>query len=313
MRNRLCLLFLALTLLLPLVACQKQEPPIGGDPLSRDEIEGATLTDALGNKHFVERRARVVSCHAAFADCWLLAGGTLVGVTEDAADYGIATEGLIAVGTAHAVDRERLLAAAPDYVILSADVAAHLALAETLTALRIPFGLFRVDSFADYKALMTEFCAVTGRNDLFVQNVTVPETHIAEIKASVPSAAPKSVLLMRAHTNGIKAKRADNVAGLILQELGLRNIADDTPSLLEELSVEAIIQTDPDYIFVLTMGSEEGARAYLAANVESNPAFVGLSAVQNGKYHVLPKALFHYKPNEEWDESYAYLYEIIFA
>jgi iron complex transport system substrate-binding protein len=35
--------------------------------------------------------------------------------------------------------------------------------------------------------------------------------------------------------------------------------------------------------------------------------------VQNGRYTVLPKDLFHYKPNERWGESYAYLYEIIFA
>ncbi|MBE6595093.1 MAG: ABC transporter substrate-binding protein [Ruminococcaceae bacterium] len=312
MRKRLFLLLLALCLL-PLPACRGEEPPIGGAPPSQDRLEGAILTDALGNSHFVERGARVVSCHAAFADCWLLAGGTLVGVTEDAADYGLATEGLFIVGTAHAVDRERLLAASPDYVILSADVTAHLALSETLTALRIPHGLFRVDSFADYKTLMTGFCTVTGRSDLFAQNVTAPESHIAELKASIPSTAPKTVLLMRAHANSIKAKRADNVAGLILQELGLRNIADDVPSLLEELSAEAIIQADPDYIFVLTMGSEEGARAYLAANVESNPAFAGLSAVREGRYRVLPKALFHYKPNEKWDESYAYLYEIIFA
>jgi iron complex transport system permease protein len=93
------------------------------------------------------------------------------------------------------------------------------------------------------------------------------------------------------------------LAGQILKEMGLRNVADDAPSLLESLSVEHILQADPDYIFVLTMGSEEGALAYLQDYVENDPAFAGLSAVQNGRYTVLPKGLFHYKPNERWERA----------
>ena len=63
----------------------------------------------------------------------------------------------------------------------------------------------------------------------------------------------------------------------------------------------------PDYIFVSTMGSADAAKAYMLEAVESNPAWAELSAVKNGRYIFLPKELFHYKPLNRWDESYAYL------
>ena len=117
---------------------------------------------------------------------------------------------------------------------------------------------------------------------------------------------------MRAFSSGIKAKKDDNLAGQILNELGITNIADANPSLLEEMSVEHIIKEDPDFIFALTMGSEAAAATYLNENVESNPVWQDLKAVKNNNYILLPKDLFHYKPNNRWDESYEYLAKIIY-
>jgi len=34
--------------------------------------------------------------------------------------------------------------------------------------------------------------------------------------------------------------------------------------------------------------------------------------VKEGRYIVLPKDLFHYKPNNRWGESYQYLGEILY-
>lgn len=77
--------------------------------------------------------------------------------------------------------------------------------------------------------------------------------------------------------------------------------------------MEEIISADPDFIFVITMGSsQEKALEYMTESLESNPAWTGLSAVKNKKYIVLPKNLFHYKPNAKWGESYAYLAKILY-
>ena len=61
----------------------------------------------------------------------------------------------------------------------------------------------------------------------------------------------------------------------------MRNLADDYPSLLEELSMEEIIARDPDYIFVTIMGSStQKAMDALAESLQSNPAWEELSAVK---------------------------------
>ena len=216
------------------------------------------------------------------------------------------------VGSVKEIDLERLIRISPDYVILSADLTAHLGLEERLRQLGIPYGYFRVDTFADYSSLMARFCAVTGRDDLYAENVTRVGQSIENILKKVPRDSNRSVLLMRAYSSGVKAKTDDNLAGIILRELGLINIADESPSLLEEMSLEHIIRRDPDYIIVLTMGNEESALAFLRENFESNPAWSGLGAVKNGRFFVLPKELFHYKPNERWEESYEYLAKAVF-
>ena len=87
---------------------------------------------------------------------------------------------------------------------------------------------------------------------------------------------------------------------------------DKYPSMLEDLSLEQIINDDPEFIFVSFMGSEDAAKEYLQDNFEKSPSFASLSAVKNSNYILLPKDLFHYKPNNRWDESYEYLAKILY-
>ena len=303
MRRVFCF-FLVLFLIFCLCACSDSLPVNG---------EGVLVTDAEGNEAYLAPSARVVSCYGSFADCWLLAGGSLVGVTQDAVEEGIVSaDSATVVGTVKNVDLEQILALSPDYVILSADLAAHKKLEPALKAARVKYGYFRVDTFADYKALMTQFCAVNGREDLFLRNVTEVEARIGQILAKIPKNSEKTFLLCRVYSTGMKAKGADNLAGMILQEFGLHNIADGNPLLLEDLSAEQVVLADPDYIFSLSMGDEEAATAYLEWYVENNPAWASLTAVREGKSYLLPKDLFHYKPNERWDESYEYLAKILY-
>ena len=59
------------------------------------------------------------------------------------------------------------------------------------------------------------------------------------------------------------------------------------------------------------MGDEDEALRALENSLLKNPAWQSLSAVQQDHYFVLPKELFHYKPNARWAESYAYLAKLL--
>lgn len=272
------------------------------------------FTDALGYEVVLTSWERVVSLYGSFAETWVDAGGTLAGTTSDAVEERQLELGddVAIIGSVKQPSFEDVLALDPDFVILSADTAEHVALHEALAAAGIPHAYFRVDAFNDYLVMLRQFCDMTGREDLYEQNGLAIQRQIESVLAAVQGQATPTVLLIRAYSTGAKAKGDDNLAGVILRDLGADNLVTRHESMLEDLSMEEIIAADPDYIFITTMGDDAKALAYMADHFESNPAWAGLSAVQNGRYIILPKELFHYKPNARWGESYSLLAGYLF-
>lgn len=304
--KKLFLKLICVTLLVSICGCSFKS--------TSSSTNGTEITDALGNTAYITKDSRIAVCYGSFAHCLTLSGLSPVAVTSDAeTEHKLSfDEGTAVIGSVKQINLETLFAKKPDYVILSADLSAHLKLESSLKNAGIKYGYFRVDTFEDYKKFMKPLCDASGRDDLFEKNVTQPEENIKNILSKIPEKSNKNVLLLRAFGSGVKAKRQDNLAGQILSELGAQNIADRYPSLIEDLSAEQIVSHNPDYIFVLTMGSEEAAKAFLKNNFEQNKAFENLNAVKNGHYILLPKELFHYKPNNRWDEAYEYLAKILY-
>lgn len=272
-----------------------------------------TIVDSMGNSFVLADNPRVVSCYGSFADMWQLSGGKLIGVTKDTIEeHNLPLpQNIDIVGTVKEINLEKLVSLNPDYVILSKEVAAHLSIEESLKSMEIAYGYFQVDSFDDYKNIMKQFCRVNNRSDLFQKNVIDVETNFRSIISNVPRNSNPSFLVMRSFSTGIKVKN-DNLAVSMLKDLEAMDITDKTPSILKDFSLEKIIVEDPDFIFVLTMGDETAARDYLFKTIEDNPAWNELSAIKNNRLIILPKELFHYKPNNRWDESYAYLTKILY-
>ncbi|MCI9192133.1 MAG: ABC transporter substrate-binding protein [Acutalibacter muris] len=257
--------------------------------------------------------SRVVCLYGSYAEAWLLAGGELVGVTEDAVkERGLDVGEAQVIGTVKEPNAETIIALEPDLIIFSEDIAAQVDMVDVFTDAGIAVSGYRVDTFGDYSEMMREFCGITGHEELLSEYVEKPREQIesARDKYGFKEEGPR-VLLIRAFSSGIKAKTDDELAGAIMKDLGCNNIADDHPSMLEDLSLEEVISSDPDYIFVTTMGDEDAALSYLQGVIEENPAWEGLAAIKAGRFHVLPKDLFHYKPNHRWGESYEYLGKLL--
>lgn len=258
---------------------------------------------------------KVVSLYGSFSEAWLQAGGTLIGVTDDAVkERGLDVPDAQIIGTNKAPNLELILSLEPDWVILSADIAAQGPAMQVLQGAGIPCTAYRVDTWQDYAAMMDDFTQKTGRRDLFEQIIPPMEQEISRIIEAAKDEESPKVLLLRAYSSGAKAKGADHLAGVMLQDLGCTNLVDLHPSLLEELSLEAIVMEDPDWILVSVMGGdEEAALNALNETLGQNPAFQMLTAVREGRMQVLPRDLFHYKPNARWAESYGFLYEMLFG
>ena len=296
-----------------LAGCGKEDTTMESEA-AETAVQGVTFTDALGTEVQIESWDTVVSLYGSFAETWTLAGGKLAGVTEDAIEERNMElgEDVAMIGSVKSPSLESILAVNPDFVILSADIATQVDMQQALTEAGIPHAYFRVDTFEDYLSMLELFCQMTGRSDLYEQNGALVEQKITKIKELTAGEEGPTGLLIRAFSTGAKAKGADNQTGYIMEDLGVDNIVARHESLLEDLSIEEIITEDPDLIFITTMGAEDAALAALESGIMSNPAWEGLTAVQQDRCYVLPKDLFHYKPIARWAESHAYMAKLLY-
>ncbi len=252
---------------------------------------------------------RVVAANRSMADLWLLAGGKLAGATEDAMELeGVDGETKV-IGTTEKLNLEAIVALEPELVLLSATIPAHKTARNTLEEMQIPCMSLEIDSFDDYDSAMQTLTAMTGREDLYKTNVQDVRARIDEIlKKSDGTQA--SFLAIRISPSKTVALKNDYFSCDIISSFGLQNVAQDD-TVLKELNLEAVVQWDPDYIFVITQGDEEKARQLYQNAYLDQPAWNGLQAAQNDRVYLLPKELFQFKPNARWDEAYAYIDRIL--
>ena len=278
-----------------------------------------TFTDALGRTVTVEKEPeRVAALLGSFADVWVLAGGTLCAAAEDAwEDFELELPEAVDLGGAHSPSLELLLAAEPDFVIASAATASNVQMLETLETAGITVAYFDVDNFQDYLQMLDVCTEITGRKELYEQNGVQLQQKIEDIKECYKKEGlpedERTVLLLRAASSFVKAKGSQGtILGEMLSDMGCINIADSDTGILENLSIEAVIQAQPSHIFVVTMGSDaDAAKASMDALIRENPAWQTLDAVQEERLHWMEKQLFNLKPNDRWAQAYEKLYEIL--
>ena len=311
---RLILIIFALTICMALVSCDAGITDTGKEP------EGnIVFTDALGREVSIPKEPqRVAALLGSFADVWTLAGGSLCASADDAwEDFGLELTDAVNIGGAHSPSLELLLSAEPQLVLASASTASNVDMKETLEAVGITVAYFDVDDFDDYLNMLDICTDITGRKDLYLQNGLEIQSQIEEIKAEyakdIASDKERTVLLLRASSSTVKAKGSEGtVLGEMLADMGCINIADREKSLLENLSVEAVINEEPRHIFVVTMGSDtEAAKRALENMMSENPAWSTLEAVMEKRLYIMDKNLFNLKPNERWAEAYEILYETL--
>lgn len=277
---------------------------------------GYTFTDDLGRHVTVDSPTRVAVLLGSFAQVWLLAGGEICATAEDAwVDLDLPLgEDTVNLGGMQELSMELLLASQPDFIIASANTRQNLEWKETLEATGIPTAYFNVSDFAGYLRMLKICTDITGRPDLYEENGLAVQQQIDTVlaAASARGTAP-TVLCMRASGSLVTVKNSkDNVLGEMLHTLGCINIADSEESLLENISIERILQLDPQFIFIAQRGDDRDA---MIANVEAmmreNPAWLQLTAVKEGRVFYMDKNLYTLKPNHRWGEAYVQLEGIL--
>ncbi len=280
-----------------------------------------TVTDDLGrNVTFESEPKKAAVLMASFAETWILAGGELAAAPKDAwEDFDLdLSDSVIDLGSYMKISLETLFDLDADLIIASANTKSQMEMKDTLESAGVDVLYFGVNNFEDYLRMLKTCTDLTGRQDLYEINGTAVLEQVEAAKAAAQKAlgsreAPR-VLFIRTAASGIHVKGSDGtVLGEMLRDLGCINVADGS-NLLENLSLEMIIEEDPEMIFIVMQGSDqEGAKKTLEDTLMSNPAWYGLNAVTTDNVYYLDKTLYHLKPNNRWGTAYEELEKLIYG
>jgi len=279
--------------------------------------EDVTFTDATGEEVTIKKNPQKVVClYNSYLDLWDICGGTVIGRVEKSEEKPV-ENALSAeeVGTAGSPNLEKVLALQPDLVIVTSAFSGQKEMIPTLKQNNIQVIALDNDYINDYYETVKLFTALTGKEELYEKNATEIKKSVEEIIARVPTDKKYKVLLMFASSKSLSVRDSESMVGEMLEDLNTVNISDTETKSTDSktFSIEKIIQEDPDYIFVLTMGSDmEKIQERLKSDAEENPAWASLTAVKEGRYIVLPKDLYMYKPNNRYAEAYEGLAKILY-
>ena len=236
-------------------------------------------------------------------------------VEDTTGDVIPGTEGVETVGKTGSFSLEKIISLEPDLVILSANTSSHVELIPTLEDNGIQVISIDYKFLDDYFKTVRLFSAINDREDLYQVNSLQIREDIDGIIEKTPKENPPKVFIMFATGKNITSRGSETTVGEILADLNTINIADSSNNLLNDknFSIEKIIEEDPDFIFVQTMGSNmDEVYERIKTDVESNPAWASLSAVKNDRYIFLPKDLYTYKANHRYAEAYENLAKILY-
>ena len=190
-----------------------------------------TFTDDTGAEVTVDNPQRVVACMGSFASIWELAGGTLVGASDDAftlSDYDLKSENVQKVGDFSNPNLESIIALEPDFVIMTSGSGGRggdsnqADLKAALAASNIPVACFQVTTFADYERMLRTCCDITGRDDLYEQNAQAVSERIKAITAKVPAGEAPTALVLTTFSGGTRVQASSTMTGAMLADLGVK-------------------------------------------------------------------------------------------
>ncbi len=285
---------------------------------SAESADGpVTIVDDLGRSVTVDHPKRVAVLIGSFADVWCLAGGSdsLVATAHDAWTYFdyLPLDNVTDLGASKEISLETLIATEPDFIVASCNTQLDLDFMPTFEEMGIPAAYFEVSTFESYLSMLDRCTQITGDTAAYQTNGADVQAQVDQAIARADGSQP-SVLYIRVSSSGCKVKNSqDNVLGEMLAALDCVNIADRENSLLEDLSMEVILQEDPDYIFLVYQTADPTvAEAVADETLRSNPAWNSLRAVQEGRCYVMDQTMYNLKPNARWGQAYEQLADILY-
>lgn len=215
------------------------------------------------------------------------------------------------VGTAHEVDFEKVVSLKPDLVIGSASL--NVKDATTAEALGLKMFLTNSNSYDKILDVIEMYGEILDRQ----KEATALIDEIEETKATVaarPVSEQIKALIIYGTPESFMAALPTSLSGNLLEIAGAENIASQLPGIdnypdYAQLSMERVIEGNPDVIYFITHGDPEAVKDKFKQELKSNPSWENMTAFEQDQFIFLPYELFGTNPGSRVVESLEYLRE----
>ncbi|WP_409176351.1 Fe(3+) dicitrate ABC transporter substrate-binding protein [Brevibacillus fortis] len=281
-------LALAGTVLLTGCGSAEQKQPAAGQD-SAQTAQKRIVKHELGETEITGDPKRVVALEYSFVDGLWELGVTPVGIAQEK-DKDV--EGLIgkkieytSVGTRQQPSLEVISSLQPDLII--GDLNRHKDIYKDLQ--KIAPTIILKSRNSTYQENLSSFATIgeaLNKQKEAEQRLIKHKEIIAEFKKKVPAEDSRNVMLGVFRADSLSAHGSKSFDGELLEMIGIKNAIQDAPEPTVKISLEQMVQWDPDVIFLAE------ADDALLNEWKQNPLWNNITAVKNQEVHKVNRDLW---------------------
>ncbi|MGM9520460.1 MAG: ABC transporter substrate-binding protein [Phascolarctobacterium sp.] len=267
------------------------------------EDNSVVLRDSTNTEVRVSRcPQRIVFLNASNLEIFASVGGKAVGKATSSSypeDIKEQIKDIPEVGMIHAPNVERIMGLKPD-LIVGTNVPFHVMLRKPMEVAGVPLYINMINSYEDVLRSITLFGQFAGREaEAKAKRASIEADYQALTKNIVPESGPKTLIIFGS-PDSFSMSTDKSFAGDLLKRLGGRNVAaaagKGKDSSYLPLSMEYLTKENPEVIMLITMGDGKAVMEKLRQEMQQNPIWQELKAVQGQRIYQLPSNLFTVNP-----------------
>lgn len=286
---------------------------------SSDGPAFARVTDDAGRTVTIkEKPQRIVVLSTSLLNFADAVDGDLAGrasVQSDAAALPERYADVPEVGPVYNVSVEKIMACQPDLVLANKNQ--HEKLIPLLEQNGVTVLALTTKTYDDVKRNLTLVGKLYGKEDMAQEKIAAMDKEIQAVKEKIPD-DHLTVAILHATPSHVSLELDKSIAGDAARILGFTNVArdgaDKVGNSAEKVpySMEALVEKDPQVIFITSMGRSDKIEERLRQDVESSPAWQTLTAVRQKRVYVLPENLFLLNPGLDYPQAVAYMAKAVY-
>ncbi len=303
-----------------MAACQQNESSSKeAVAKNQDDIdqEQLSFTDSMEREVILEKRPeKIVVLSPEMLKMIYDLGGEAVGrMSTSAIPIPEEAQDLPELGTVNQINTEQLVALSPDLVIGSPNF--HANLEGIMESSNIPFALLQMRSFDDVKEVALLIGEILDKEDIASQKIKEAEEEISNLQNKLPQDDHPSVVVLNVTAKSVSVQRANTTAIEIGDLLHVENIGKDMQANPDSqtsapYSLETIVEKQPDYVLLTIHGSVDAGKEKIKEDLEANPAWNSLKAVQEGNVHIIPSEKYLSNPGFDYADTMKHMAEIVY-